>query len=452
MAQGPVHNKLQVDISNRQILKIALPIALAMVVPQLNYLTNNVFLGWLGETELGVAGITGVFYMVPALIGNGLNSGLQAIVSRRAGENRPEEIGKTFAQAMWIAMFFAGGAILLTYLFAPYFLSISLQSTAVEKQAIDFMKIRIWGLPFLYLFQLGNGLLIGTNNTKFMKYAFITEAGLNILFDYVLIFGKWGFPELGFNGAAYASIGAELIAAAVVFAVFFYKKFNIQFSLFSYLKYNASLAAHVFRQSIPLVLQWGISIIGWLFFYIMIENKGERPLAISNAMRNIFGLIGIFSWAFANTTNSMVSNVIGQGKKEKVIYLVNKIMKLSLLFTFALCVIINLFPEIFLLVYDQSAGFNDEAIPVIRMVTTGVMGMSAATVWLNAVTGSGNSKINLYIEVVAILLYSSYVYLIFNVWNFSLVWIWSSELLYWGVLLILSLIYMKSGRWTKKVI
>ncbi|HLF47491.1 MAG TPA: MATE family efflux transporter, partial [Chitinophagaceae bacterium] len=267
MAQAPVPSDLKVEISNRQIMKIALPIALAMVVPQLNYLTNNVFLGWLGETELGVAGITGVFYMVPALIGNGLSSGLQAIISRRAGENRPAEIGKTFAQAIWIAMFFAAGAILLTYLFAPYFLAVSLQSAAVEKQAIDFMKIRIWGLPFLYLFQLGNGLLIGTNNTRFMKYAFMTEAGCNILFDYLLIFGKWGFPELGFNGAAYASIGAELIAMTVVFAVFFYKKLNKQFSLFAYLRYNISLASLVFRQSAPLVLQWAISIVAWLFFY-----------------------------------------------------------------------------------------------------------------------------------------------------------------------------------------
>jgi putative MATE family efflux protein len=390
--------------------------------------------------------------MVPALIGNGLNSGLQAIISRRAGENRPEEIGKTFTQAIWIAMFFAAGAILLTYLFAPYFLSIVLQSDAVEKQAIDFMKIRIWGLPFLYLFQLGNGLLIGTNNTRFMKYAFMTEAGLNILFDYVLIFGKWGFPELGFNGAAYASIGAELIAMIVVFGVFYYKKFNIQFSLFSNLRYKASLAALVFRQSIPLVLQWGISIVAWLFFYILIENKGERPLAISNAMRNIFGLIGIFGWAFASTTNSMVSNIIGQDKKDKVLFLVNKIMKLSLLFTLVLSIIINLFPEIFLKVYNQTAGFNEEAIPVIRMVTIGVLGMSLSTVWLNAVTGSGNSKMNLYIEIVAITLYATYLYFIFNVWNFSLVWIWSSELLYWGSLFIFAFIYMKSGRWSKKVI
>ncbi|HRE39592.1 MAG TPA: hypothetical protein PK092_14190, partial [Chitinophagaceae bacterium] len=73
--QGDEHTSLQVDITNRQILKIALPISLALLVPQINFVTNNIFLGGLGENELGTAGITGVFYLIFALIGNGLNSG-----------------------------------------------------------------------------------------------------------------------------------------------------------------------------------------------------------------------------------------------------------------------------------------------------------------------------------------------------------------------------------------
>jgi Na+-driven multidrug efflux pump len=184
----------------------------------------------------------------------------------------------------------------------------------------------------------------------------------------------------------------------------------------------------------------------------LIENTGERPLAISNTMRNIFGLVGIFCWAFASTTNSMVSNIIGQGKKDKVLALVKKIMLMSLSFTTILCIIINLFPDLFLQVYVQADGFTAEAIPVIRMVTVGILAMSIATVWLNAVTGSGNSKMNLYIEVVAIILYTTYIYLVLNVWKLSLVWAWSSELLYWSIVFTLSFIYMKSGKWREKVI
>ena len=169
-------------------------------------------------------------------------------------------------------------------------------------------------------------------------------------------------------------------------------------------------------------------------------------------MRNIFGLFGIFVWAFASTSNAMISNIIGQGKKEQVVFLIKKIMWLSIGFTFLLCLLINFFPHMFLSVYGRDPGFVDDTIPVIRMVTCGMMVMSFATVWLNAVTGTGNTKINLVIEIIAIILYSLYVYLVLKVFNGGLIWAWASEVLYWSILFILSFLYIQSGKWKKKMI
>lgn len=452
MANNIPNTDLRVEISNKQILRIALPIALAMLVPQINFVANTVFLSGLGETELGVAGITGVYYLVFALVGNGLNSGLQALIARRAGENRPQEIGKMFSQSIWIAMFFALGGILITYIIAPYFLSSVLKSVKVQNEAIAFIKIRIWGLPFLYLFQMGNAMLVGTNNSRYMKYGFFAEAVLNIFLDYSLIYGHFGMPRIGFNGAAVASIIAEATGMVIVFILVFYKKFHQRFSLFRHLKFDTKVSGLIFRQSSPLVMQFVLSVCAWLLFYILIEHHGERQLAISNTMRNIFAVFGIFVWAFASTSNAMVSNIIGQGKHDQVIFLIKKITKLSFIFTATLCLLINIFPGIFLALYGRDEGFMNASIPVIRIVSVGLLFMSVATVWLNGVTGTGNTKINLGIEIVAIFLYSIYIYLVLHVWNLSLVWAWSSEMLYWLVLFTLSFLYLKKGKWRDKVI
>jgi len=452
MAAGISQSDLQVETTNRQILKIALPISLALLIPQINFLVNNIFLSGLGETELGTAGITGVFYLIFALVGNGLNSGLQGLLARRAGENRPKEIGKLFAQGLWIALFFAAAGILLTYMIGPLVLSGSIHSEVVYNEAMGFLKIRVWGIPFLYLFQMCNALLVGTNNSRYMKYGFWVQALLNILLDYLLIYGHWGMPQLGFNGAAFASVLAEIAGVLVVLGIILYKKFQHRFSLFHHWRYHPPLTGLIFRQSSPLVAQYLLSILAWMLFYIFIEHKGERQLAISNAMRNIFGVFGIFTWAFASTANAMVSNVIGQGKKEQVIGLIIKIMKLSVGFTLVLCLLVNLFPDLFLSIYGRDDSFVADAIPVIRMVTAGVMLMSVATVWLNSVTGTGNTKVNLAIEIITILLYTLYIWLALKVWNLNLVWAWASELLYWTVLFILSFLYIRSGRWKKKVI
>lgn len=446
------NNDLQLSTTNRQILAIAMPITLAMLVPQINFLTNNIFLGGLGETELGIAGITGVFYLVFALVGNGLNNGLQALIARRAGENRPEEIGKLSGQAIWIAMAFAAVCILVTYFVAPFALHLFLRSGEIEKTAVHFLKIRSIGIPFLYLFLLGNAFLVGSNNSRYLKYAFIIESGLNIFLDYTLIYGHWGFPKLGFNGAAVASAIAEVVALLVVLLIIIQKKFHIRFSLFRHLRFNKQMAGLVFRQSSPLVMQFLLSVIGWLIFFILIENTGEHNLAISNTMRNIFGVFGIFTWGFASTSNAMVSNIIGQGRKNEVLYLIKKIMWLSIACSATLCLLLNLMPGFFLGIFGQDAIFVDDAIPVIRMVSVAIVFMAIATVWLNAVTGTGNTSMNLLIEIIAITLYVAYMWFAIRVWQFPLVWAWSIELLYWGVIFLLSYFYLRSEKWRNKII
>jgi MATE family multidrug resistance protein len=111
--------QLRLDTGYKQILFMALPISLAMLVPQINFITNNIFLGMLGERELASAGITGVYYLIFAVIGNGLNNGLQSLIARRAGQNLPKEIGRLFYNGVWVALAIAAMGIALTYLLAP---------------------------------------------------------------------------------------------------------------------------------------------------------------------------------------------------------------------------------------------------------------------------------------------------------------------------------------------
>jgi Na+-driven multidrug efflux pump len=148
----------------------------------------------------------------------------------------------------------------------------------------------------------------------------------------------------------------------------------------------------------------------------------------------------------------MVSNVIGQGKKEQVIFLIRKIVRISMIIAGFVAVALNLFPSVFLKVYGQDESFVEDAIPVVRIVSSALLLMSFSTVWLNAVTGTGNSKITLYIEILAIILYSVYVYIVLEVFKLPITIGWMSEYLYWSVLFLASFFYIRSGKWKGKVI
>lgn len=448
------HTDLQVEITNRQILKIALPISLAIFIPQLNFITNNIFLGHYSNDSyaLAVAGITGVYYLIFAAIGYGLNNGLQALIARRAGENRPEEIGKLFTQGVLIGLLVAVAGIIITYTITPFLFGLIIQDTEVHKKAVGFLQIRIWGLPFLYIYQLRNALLVGTNQSRYLVAGTLAETLTNVLLDYILIFGMLGFPELGFNGAAIASVIAEFTGMFVIFLVIRWKGISKRFGLFQNLKWSKENSALIFSMSAPLMFQHAISIISWQFFFLLTEHHGDMALKVSNVMRNIFGVFGCVTWAFAATTNAMVSNVIGQNKKEQVWNLLKKIIRLSTGVAIVVCIVLNLFPEAFLSVFGQGDDFIAAALPVLRVVTAAMLLMSFSIVMLSAVTGSGNTRVTFYIELFAIVMYCIYVYLVSEYYFLPIKFGWMSEWLYWLCLFVPSLFYMRSGRWKKKVI
>jgi len=169
-------------------------------------------------------------------------------------------------------------------------------------------------------------------------------------------------------------------------------------------------------------------------------------------MRNIFGLFGVFTWAFASTTNAMVSNIIGQKMEDKVITLIGKIMKLSLSVSILIFILLNCFPGLLLSIYGQDEAFVRAAIPVLRIVSSAVVLMSFSIVWLSAVTGTGNTRINLLIEVITIVVYSLYVWFTLEKWNMSIEVGWLSEWVYWLCIFSMSFAYIRSGRWKGKVI
>jgi multidrug resistance protein, MATE family len=451
---------LKLDISYKQILYMALPISLSIFIPQFNYLINNFFLGNYDKSGdlLAMGGITGVYYLIFAVMGYGLNSGLQALISRRAGEDRVDEISKLFWNGVRIALLISAVAIVLSYTIGSFMLQYSLKSNDLATKAIAFLKIRIWGLPMLLMFQMCNALLISSNNSRYLLYATIAETAANIFFDYVLIYGKWGFPELGFNGAAYASLITEGVAISTSIAVLYYGKIWQQLKLGKNQGYDKNIIWLISIQSLPLVFQLVISIISWEFFYILVERHSQilrgdtLESAVSNVMRNFFGFFGCTTWALASTCNSMVSNVIGQGLQNRVMQVVNMTMKLSIGLAILFAIIINIFPESILSIYGQNEEFIKIGVLVVRVVSGAIILMSIGAVSLNGVNGTANTRVTLYIEIVAITFYCIYIYLMFERWRMPFIIGWFCEMLYWSGIFILAYGYLRSGKWKGKVV
>ena len=447
MGSSSITGDLRVAVNNRQILSIAIPITLAILIPQVNMLTNSIFLGNLSASALGNAGITGVFYLIFAVAGNGLNNAMQAVFSRYAGGGNVQVFKTILAQGIRISLQFALAGILFTWFIAPLVFR-SIADPLAYPQEISFLRIRIWGLPFLFLFQMGNAFLVASLNSRYLMIGFLVESVVNIILDYLLIKGRYGFPRLGFNGAAVASVVAEFVGMVVVGAVLYRSGLRKKYGLLKDFSYNRIHTKEIIKISGPLMLQYVISVTTWLIFFLLIEARhDETAKAISNTMRNVFGLTGVFVWAFSGTANTMVSNLMGQKKEEKVLEAITRIMCWSLGLCLLMIAVVNIFPAVFFGLFDQGPAFVAQGIPVLRVVSAGLLFMSVSNIWLNGVTGTAKTRVNLLIEIISITVYLVYTWFFMRVNYISLAIAWSNELVYWCSIFLMSFWYLRSGRW-----
>ena len=141
---------------------------------------------------------------------------------------------------------------------------------------------------------------------------------------------------------------------------------------------------------------------------------------------------------------------MGQKREDKVLDAINKIMLWSIGLCSVMILLLNIFPDMFFRMFGQDEQFIQAGIPVARMVSAGMFCMSIANIWLNGVTGTGKTRINLLIEIIAITGYLLYTWIFMKVHFISLAMAWSNEMVYWSTIFIMAFIYIKSGRWKTK--
>ncbi|MBK8517373.1 MAG: MATE family efflux transporter [Saprospiraceae bacterium] len=443
---------LKVDTSVKGIVLLTLPISMAKLIPELNYLFNAAFLGHLGSKELALAGITGVYYLIFSAIGYGLNNALLAIMSRRAGEDNRDEIFSTLWHGMIVAIIMSFLFILFTRtLVHPVMLWAGIEAGGA-RIAGDFLNIRIFGLLFLYSLQMQNAFLISIQQTRYLVLIAVVQSGVNLFLDYGLIFGHFGLPAMGFNGAAIASVISEFIGMITVSSIIYGLNISERFNIKPVFNVVSKTLKLVFFQGFPLMSQLAISTASWWIFFILVSRTySYEEQAVTQTMRNLFGLGGVFSWAFGSSANTILSNLIGQGRHSELFRIVKKLCIISTVGMGISMILLNIFPSIFLGLFGQEGHFILSGVGPLRVVSVAMIILCVGAIWLNAVVATGQTKIVFWIEFWGITAYLIYVWVVIEVLKLSLSVAWMSEWVYWTLLFCLSYSYLKFGKWKKEL-
>jgi len=438
--------------STKNILSISYPIILTLVAQNVINVTDTAFLGRVSEVALGASAIAGVFYFAVYMVGFGFSQGVQILIGRRNGEENYSQIGPIFNNGLIFNLLLSGVIFLATILWAPELMKLLVSSENIYNASMEFLNWRIYGFFFVFASVVFRAFYVGITDTKVLTTTAIVTAVFNIVLDYILIFGKFGFPEWGIAGAAIASVIAE--AAGLVYLVlhtFMYTDMK-KYALFTHIHAEMKTIGQILNLSVFIMFQYFISISTWFLFFIFIERMGERPLAVTNIGRSMYILLMIPAGALATTANTLVSNIIGAGQKDEVLKTINKIAVLALLSVTPFIVFTFFFPELFAGIYTDDHSLMLASVPVIKVVSVAVAFFAVSNVIVNGVSGTGSTRTAFYIEVVTLFFYLSYVYFTSNVYPQPVEIVWMSEFVYWTLIAGLGYWFLKKGNWRKNEI
>ena len=436
--------------SYRNIWKVAYPILISLVMEQMIGLTDTAFLGRVGEVELGASAIAIIYYMVLFMIGFGFSIGAQIIIGRRNGEGRFKDTGKVFWTGLYFVLGLSGAIILLSEIFSPRMMKSMVSSAAIYDAALSYVRWRLPGMVFAFITAMFRAFYVGTTQTKTLTLNSIVMVASNVLFNWILIFGKFGCPALGITGAAIGSSLAELVSL-IFFIIYTYLRCDRK-------KYGLDKAARFEKEELngmmPVctwtMIQHTISISTWFIFFLYIEHLGERALAISNITRSVSGLLWVVLQAFSSTCSTLVSNIIGEGHQEKVMSLVKRIMKLSYGIISVMIILFCIFAEAIARIYTDIPDLIYASVPSLIVMCSSYFLAVGGQVFFLAVSGTGSTKTAFRLELLALTVYMLYCSVIIGWLKLDVAVCWTAEHIYSGMLLICSWWYLRSGRWKNR--
>ena len=421
----------------KQIWLINYPVMMSILMEQLINITDALFLGHVGEVELGASALACVYYMAIYILGFGFSLGLQVMIARKNGEQQYEKTGRTFFQGLFFLCGLAVALILVSYWITPPVMQYFISSPQIYQAVIDYLNWRCFGLLFSFPFLAFRSFYVGITKTKVLTLVALTAVIINIPCNYLFIFGL----DLGIAGAAMASSFAEAGSLLIILIYTLRVTDKVKYGL--QMVYDGKLLKAVLRLSGWSMMHSFVSTAPWFLFFIAIERLGKVQLAVSNITRSVSTLFFVIVNSFGATTASLVSNLIGEGKGNQLFPLCRKILKLGYAIGLPLIVLALLFSRQIMGCYtDNTRLIEIASTPFIVMLLNYLFAVPGF-VYISALTGTGDTRTAFIFQVTTIIVYLIYLYVLSYCFTTPLAVYLTAEYLFVAMLGIQSYICLK---------
>lgn len=381
------------------ILTIALPSLVELVLTSLTSMADQIMVGRL-PGQLGVQALSAVglcmnpkFILMTALMA--INTGTTAVVARYRGMGNQEKANQTFKQSLIFNIFLSAIMMVIGVVFARELIGLiagnGISETTVE-YAVTYFRIQMYGFIPLMMTNTVTSTLRAIGDSK-MPMVYNTIANVvNLFFNYGLIYGKMGMPEMDVAGASLATVIGQCVAFVIAMYIMFSKKRYVYLDLKEKTGYNKTIMSNVLGIGLPSMLEQLCLRIGIIIYSRIVASLGDIAYATHMVCMNIQSLTFMSGMAFQNSATTLMGQSLGRRRLDMADNYTRMTRNISFWISCVIGVILALFGGQIVNIYNSTPEIVEMGGKLLAIVAITQPFQSSQFVTTGALRGAGDTK------------------------------------------------------------
>lgn len=381
------------------ILTIALPSLVELVLTSLTSMADQIMVGRL-PGQLGVQALSAVglcmnpkFILMTALMA--INTGTTAVVARYRGMGNQEKANQTFKQSLIFNIFLSAIMMVLGVVFARELIGLiagnGISETTVE-YAVVYFRIQMYGFIPLMMTNTVTSTLRAIGDSK-MPMVYNTIANVvNLFFNYGLIYGKLGMPEMDVAGASLATVIGQCVAFVIAMYIMFSKKRYVYLDFKEKTGYNKTIMSNVLGIGLPSMLEQLCLRIGIIIYSRIVASLGDIAYATHMVCMNIQSLTFMSGMAFQNSATTLMGQSLGRRRLDMADNYTRMTRNISFWISCIIGVILALFGGQIVNIYNSTPEIVEMGGKLLAIVAITQPFQSSQFVTTGALRGAGDTK------------------------------------------------------------
>jgi MATE family multidrug resistance protein len=434
------------------VLRLALPLVISSLSWTVMTFTDRMFLTWYSQDALAAALPAAVVFWTVICLPWGICTYATTFVAQYHGAQRPQRIGAAVWQGIWVALI-ATPVVIATVPWAHWLFQWAGHTPEIERQEIEYYQVLCYGVGFMLLGEALGAFFTGRGLTRTVMFATTIAAAVNILLDYLWIFGYGGFPEWGIAGAAWATNVALVVRAGILFALFLLPRPRRDFGTWRGWRLEPALFARLFRFGAPNGVQLTLEVFGFTVFLMYMGKLGDAELAATNLAFNISSLAFMPVYGLAIAAATLVGQHLGEDRDDLAARAAWSTCWLALAYMAIISACYVAAPALLLaghmaLADPERAGYlRDTTTVLLRFVAAYNLFDALNMVFAGAIKGAGDTRFVLYATLVMAVFLCGGIWLAVDVWDWGLFASWAFVTAWIWVVGVVYLARFLQGRW-----